>query len=208
MNKKGIIRDLVLVSVAALIAVLAVQFTGPKQTDSQSQTEDLAVDTQKKTPVTGDSINDQIIALRVEMAQAHAVLDKKISELAYSGQGVQDDSKNIESMVEQFTQQPSFEDKVVKLVDTQVYDQEASDQFLARADQHLDQLVLNGSRINSANCYANKCVAVFEHSTADDENLFMDNVLFDSKGLFTGRFSYNTESGEDGKVYTKVILNR
>ena len=214
MNSKGIIRDLLLVSVATLIAVFAVQYIGPKQSGlhsqpgSSDQTVDLAADIDKKTPVTVDSINDQMAALRMEIARAHAALEKKIIDLSYSKQEPQDDSYSVESLMEQFAGQNTLEDQIAVLEVAEEYNLEATEQLRQRIITQLSRLALESSSLNSVDCFASKCTMEFEHGSATDERIFVDHVLFDSKGLFKGEFSYSTVAGEDGNVYTKVLSNR
>lgn len=203
-NFRGFVRDLLLVSVSALIAVLVTHQTMQKQASPQQNAEGTVAGVEESTPRAGDSVNDQLTALREEMDRAHLALSRKIEMLGLSIQEPED----IGTVADRLFDGPSFEEQVLNLVDAENFDQQKSKQLQVDIDAHLEQLALSSSRMSRVECYSTKCVMEFEHDSKTDEQIFTEHVLFDNKGMFSSRFFYATEVREDGVIFTKLILDR
>ncbi len=76
---RGFVRDLLLVSVSVLIAVLVTHQTMQKQASPQQNAEGTVAGVEESTPRMGDSVNQQLLELRMDMARAHEALNNKIN---------------------------------------------------------------------------------------------------------------------------------
>lgn len=213
MKIKGIFRDLLLVGISALVAVFAVRFTEQKQISpvsgiSSVSSELASVEGDGAAADLATSVEEQLLALKMEMYRADAALDEKISLLS-QGPGKLDNVLFSDvSLVAGLSDQPTFEDLSATLSSNEENDYAASEEMYTRMETHLTELTLSNTRVNQVDCYSSKCTAELEHDSAIDRTLFVDHVLYNSKGLFTGRFSYAAGTREDGSLYTKLIFDR
>lgn len=205
---KGLLRDLLLVSVSALIAMFVTQLNVYKQSNPQQDTEEPVSGFEKTTSGAGDHVSEQLTQIRLDMARENEALNYKINAIENALQDLTGSSIDIEFMEKQFTQRPSVEAQVVSLASSQKKDEKASAQFAKAIEAELTQIALESSRLFNIDCYASKCVMEFEHDSVVDEEIFTENVLVNGNGMFDGSFSYSINLREDGRVYTTVILDR
>ncbi len=208
---RAVLKDLLLVGVAALAAVAFVRFTDSDlATATDPSSAEITGEIDALTPA--DAVSEQLYALRLEMLQAHAELNNRMSRLVPAQEALpeeeQDTAAAVQSLKDKLEAQPTFADRAAALAGSEDYDQTASDEFQDSIDTRLARLTLDNSRVNSVECYQSKCVMEFEHNAATDESLFRDNVMFDAQGLFATKFFYTTETDENGRVYTRIIMDR
>lgn len=211
MKIRGILKDLLLVGSASLVAVIFVKFDSEK-TNMPDASDFIENQTQlsKSASISSSdtSVNDQLAMLRLDMMKSDAAINKRINQLS-SSMGNSDLTKQeVNDLVDKFVNQPNFDERISSLRHIEEYDSEATQEYSERVEMHLDQLSLDNSKLSQLSCYASKCVAEVQHETAIDKTIFIEEVLYASNGMFAGKFSYYSEEGPDGIVATKLIFDR